>query len=363
MRETAGGRRYDVMVRDRDGVQHSKTFRTKREATDYQARAVAQLGDGVYIPPRASATTIEDLAARWLAAGAGRRESTRSREASICRTHLLPGLRAGRSIGTVTRADCQALVDGWVAGGLAARTVVRIAASLRSMFQYAVDAELIGRNPAARLRLPHPDPVERPNLSAGDLERLAGTLGVEQGLFMWCGAILGLRWAEVAGMTVGALDPTRDTISVRSQLDRHGHLVDPKTLASRRTLAAPAWLVADLAALPRRRGVPVTDRTALVFLSRDGAPLSYVNWRVRVWRPVTEAAGLPGLRFHDLRSVAASALVAAGVDLRTAMHRLGHTTPAMTLAVYARVAEDRDRAAADAVAPRRPARTAADVPT
>ncbi|MST31587.1 hypothetical protein GHK86_02425 [Acidimicrobiaceae bacterium USS-CC1] len=40
---------------------------------------------------------------------------------------------------------------------------------------------------------------------------------------------------------------------------------------------------------------------------------------------------------------------AAGGDLRTAMHRLGHTTPAMTLAVYAGVAEDQDRAAADAV--------------
>ncbi len=40
------------------------------------------------------------------------------------------------------------------------------------------------------------------------------------------------------------------------------------------------------------------------------------------------------------------------MDLRTAMHRLGHTTPAMTLAVYARVALDRDREAADAVASR-----------
>ena len=32
----------------------------------------------------------------------------------------------------------------------------------------------------------------------------------------------------------------------------------------------------------------------------NGAPLRYTNWRQRVWLPATEAAGLAGLRFHDL---------------------------------------------------------------
>jgi hypothetical protein len=58
--------------------------------------------------------------------------------------------------------------------------------------------------------------------------------------------------------------------------------------------------------------------------------------------PATEAAGLTGLRFHDLRAMAATVLVAAGVDVKTAQTRMGHSSPALTLAVYARATEQAD---------------------
>jgi integrase len=40
---------------------------------------------------------------------------------------------------------------------------------------------------------------------------------------------------------------------------------------------------------------------ALLFPNRDGTPLDYSNWRRRIWLPATNAAGLSGLGFHDLR--------------------------------------------------------------
>ena len=128
VRETGKGRRYDVKLRDRGGVMHTKTFRTKREAVDFEADQRSQLSAGTFIAPRVSATTVEDLATRWLAAGT-KRDSSRARDRSIVQTHLLPGLGPRRAIGTVTRADCQALVDRWVAAGLAPRTVIRVAAA------------------------------------------------------------------------------------------------------------------------------------------------------------------------------------------------------------------------------------------
>src|SRR5581483_1189421 len=60
------------------------------------------------------------------------------------------------------------------------------------------------------------------------------------------------------------------------------------------------------------------DGESLLFVNREGGPLGYPNWRSRAWVPACEAANLPGLRFHDLRSTAVSALVAAGVDVKTA---------------------------------------------
>ena len=58
------------------------------------------------------------------------------------------------------------------------------------------------------------------------------------------------------------------------------------------------------------------------------------------------AAGVPALRFHDLRRTAATAMVAAGVDVRTAQARLGHADPRVTLAIYAQVVSNADRHAA-----------------
>jgi integrase len=62
-----------------------------------------------------------------------------------------------------------------------------------------------------------------------------------------------------------------------------------------------------------------------------------------------ERAGLPGLRFHDLRSLAASVLVASGINVKTAMTRLGHASARTTLELYARAHDDADVEAAQSV--------------
>ncbi len=71
----------------------------------------------------------------------------------------------------------------------------------------------------------------------------------------------------------------------------------------------------------------------------------------RVWLPALELAGLsdPRLTFHGLRHSAATAWVAAGVGIRTAQHRLGHSTPRLVLALYAHATTQADRDAADKV--------------
>jgi integrase len=88
----------------------------------------------------------------------------------------------------------------------------------------------------------------------------------------------------------------------------------------------------------------------MFFSMPDGGHLDYAHWRVRYWLPATRAVGLPWLTFHDLRRANATALVTAGVDLKTAQTRLGHSDPRLTLAVYAQATTAADRDAADRVA-------------
>jgi len=106
------------------------------------------------------------------------------------------------------------------------------------------------------------------------------------------------------------------------------------------------WLSDDLEELCEDLGKTDED---LIFSTDSGSPLDYTNWRPRIWIPACKEAGLEGLRFHDLRSMAATALVASGADIKTAQKRLGHSSSRMTLDIYARATGDADRAAADAV--------------
>ncbi|HSS10891.1 MAG TPA: tyrosine-type recombinase/integrase, partial [Acidimicrobiales bacterium] len=97
----------------------------------------------------------------------------------------------------------------------------------------------------------------------------------------------------------------------------------------------------------KARGLTGGDPTALVFAAPRGGALRYDGWRRRVWIPACCAVGLEGLVFHDLRRVNATALVAVGVDVKTAQARLGHSDPRLTLAVYAQATCDADRVAAE----------------
>jgi len=56
---------------------------------------------------------------------------------------------------------------------------------------------------------------------------------------------------------------------------------------------------------------------------------------------------MAGLNFHDLRRTNATAMVAEGVDVKTAHARLGHSDPRLTLAIYAQATTERDQPAAD----------------
>ncbi len=114
----------------------------------------------------------------------------------------------------------------------------------------------------------------------------------------------------------------------------------------------PGWLADLLAETMAARSLTAVDADELLFVSGAATPLSYTNWRSRVWLPACRSAEVDGLRFHDLRSMAATALITSGVDVKTTQVRLGHSSPHVTLALYARATVDADRLAADAVGER-----------
>ena len=66
----------------------------------------------------------------------------------------------------------------------------------------------------------------------------------------------------------------------------------------------------------------------------------------RTFKAILSGAGLPNIRYHDLRHTAATLLLAQGVDPRTIMDTLGHSQISLTLNTYTHVVPSLKREAA-----------------
>ena len=70
-----------------------------------------------------------------------------------------------------------------------------------------------------------------------------------------------------------------------------------------------------------------------MFCNTTGGPLD-PSWQRQVFYGVLKKAGVPGIRFHDLRHTAATLLLAEGVHPKVVSEMLGHTTITLTLDTY-----------------------------
>ena len=156
----------------------------------------------------------------------------------------------------------------------------------------------------------------------------------------------GLRWGELAGLRRKRVDLERGTVTVAKQLlEVNGafSLGPPKSAAGRRTVTLPAVVVSALAEHLARYTSKSPE--AFVFLSSQGKHLRRSNFNRRVWQEAVKAAGVEGLRVHDLRHTAGTLATAADGSLREVMDRLGHSTTVAAVR-YQHIMADRDAAIA-----------------
>lgn len=361
-RTTAAGEvRYDVRWRLDNGETRNQTFKTRRDADTFRRELEHEQVRGLALDPRSAQLPVAELAARWLASNPSKRPSTLRTDEYELSARILPVL-GDAEIGAVTPTEVQALVNQW-AGTIGARSVRRAYGVVHALFAYAVEMEWLARSPWRRVKLPRVDPTTRRLPEPEELAALADALPAEYRIAVWLGAVLGLRFSEVAGLRVGRLDLLAGRLTVAESVTRgpdgEPSFGPPKSHAGRRTLALSSELCRLLAEHLADRGLSTSDVDRFVLEAPGGGPLRYENFRTRIWAPTCEAVGLKGLGFHDLRRASATALVLEGVDLKTAQTRLGHSDPRLTIGIYAQAISAADHAAAEVLAtrflPRRPA--------
>jgi integrase len=148
------------------------------------------------------------------------------------------------------------------------------------------------------------------------------------------GELLGLRWQDVD------LDDAR--VSIRQTLvsvDYALHFSEPKTKRLRRTIGIdPATVAALRAHLTRQHAErlawgSVWKDTGLVFTQEDGSPVHPQSVSEAFDRHAM-VAGLPVIRFHDVRHTYATLALEAGMRPWDLSDRLGHSDTSMALDVY-----------------------------
>lgn len=117
---------------------------------------------------------------------------------------------------------------------------------------------------------------------------------------------------------------------------------DPKTSGSKGTIAIGPGLVA---ALGRHQANQKQDRllvggawqdSGYVFVREDGTPLR-PQQITRMFSRLVKAAGVPGVRLHDLRHTSATLLLEAGIPLKVVQERLRRASFTTTADLYAYV--------------------------
>ena len=91
------------------------------------------------------------------------------------------------------------------------------------------------------------------------------------------------------------------------------------------------------------------EDNGLVFATGVGTPISRADLITRSFKPLLRTAGLPNIRFHDLRHTCATLLLAKGVHAKLVQELLGHSTISITPHTYSHVLPGMGDAAAGAM--------------
>ena len=303
------------------------------------ARAL-QLGQ----KPAPGVQTVADFFARWLeevAKPAIRPTTYRAYEAALGK-HVLPQI--GKLKLVKLSADD---LDERYAELLKERvspTYIRLIHSvIHRGLAHAERRDLVGRNVAGLTRPPAAVRREFRTLTAEEASRFLAATEDDRLHALYIVAIHhGLRLGEICGLRWGDLDLDAGSLSVRQQAQRLNgtwHFSPPKTKAGRRKVTLSA---AASEALRQHRLRQNEERLAtkdwsdldLVFSNALGRPIERPNLMRRSFKPALKRAGLPAIRFHDLRHTAATLLLSGGIHAKVVQEMLGHSSVAITLDVY-----------------------------
>ena len=230
------------------------------------------------------------------------------------------------------------------------RTVRHTHSVLHRAFQRAVRYDLLVKNPTAGAILPRYSPPEMKVLDEAQVNQfLMAARGSPYEALYYLAIVTGMRMGEIYGLTWDDLHWHTGELNVRRQIqEKKGggwDFYEPKTHFGTRMVKLGDGTLTVLRNHKSRQELEMAfagDRwqhNNLIFPSASGTPLNKSNMR-KDYNRVLELAGIPHIRFHDLRHTAASLMLNHKTPLLVASRRLGHSKPSVTLDIYSHLFQD-----------------------
>lgn len=220
---------------------------------------------------------------------------------------------------------------------------------LKAIMNTAVSDGLVKRNPCTIKGGGAENSPERPVLSIGDVFALADAIDRRYRALVLLATFANLRWGEAVALRRNDLDLKAGTVRVERTLvqvtGKPLHFGPPKSDAGVRTLPIPAIVLPEVAKHVDEFAQDGED--GLIFVGEQGALLRRQNFR-RNWLRALAAAGLKGVRFHDLRHTGNTLAAIAGATLPELKERMGHASNRAAM-IYLHATDERHREIADSL--------------
>ncbi len=277
---------------------------------------------------------------------------------SAVKNHLIPGL-GHLPIQKITAAKIQAFYAEKLNNGLAPRTITFIHAVLHSALENAVKWGLVSRNVAKLVSLPRTQRYEAKTLTAEEAKKLIETAQESRiEVLLVVAVTTGMRRGELLALHWDDVDFEQGVVYVHRTVNRvtgHGFKeTEPKTKSSRRRIVLPDIAVEALKEHRlhqdqiRVKAGEKWYEQGIIFCNRHGRFLNPERV-VALFHRLLADAGLPDMRFHDLRHSAATILLVAGVHPKVVQERMGHSSIAMTMDIYSHVLPSMQQEVADKI--------------
>lgn len=353
-----GKKVYDVMYRVTDlktGKRKQKLkrgFNKKGDAQKFLTEILGQIESNNYV--EAKKMKLSDLLDEWFCRfveGKLAANTVRGYKVNI-KNHIIPSL-GWISLQQLTTRDIQNFydeklkdVDDEDSEGLSSKSIIYIHRNLCKALDYAVKERYINRNPAKDVELPSPGKFTGMVFDQKTLmQLLAAIRDTQMELPIALSGLAGLRRGEAAGLQWSDIDFESSIITIRKQRtagSKDTKRSKVKTLESYRSIKIARAL---LEILQRHKNIQEQNKlifgddyhdTGFVCCEPDGNVLDPSNFSKRFFN-ILKRNQLPIIRYHDLRHSFATNMIRLGIPINTVSKMMGHSTPVVTLTVYAHV--------------------------